>query len=160
MQTKSENKPAVAVIEDLYAMSQVTQILRCSRKTIRVLSDEEIAQISEALSTKAEWAEALFFFQLDLITGGRMAELLRMRWEESDVRFGTVKLYSSKTKKWRTIKAQLTSLQASPRDWPPSLTSIMAPITAKKRKALEKPGRHPEPKLCDLVVTGYVDSMS
>jgi len=71
----------------------------------RVLSDEEIAQISEALSTKAEWAEALFFFQLDLITGGRMAELLRMRWEESDVRFGTVKLYSSKTKKWRTIKA-------------------------------------------------------
>jgi len=71
----------------------------------RVLSDDEIAQISEALSTKAEWAEALFFFQLDLITGGRMAELLRMRWEESDIRFGTVKLYSSKTKKWRTIKA-------------------------------------------------------
>ena len=71
----------------------------------RVLSDEEITQISEALSTKVEWAEALFFFQLDLITGGRMAELLRMRWEESDVRFGTVKLYSSKTKKWRTIKA-------------------------------------------------------
>ena len=28
-----------------------------------------------------------------------------MRWEESNVRFGTVKLYSSKTKKWRTIKA-------------------------------------------------------
>jgi len=71
----------------------------------RVLSDEEIEQISEALSNKAEWDEALFFFQLDLITGGRMAELLRMRWEESDVRFGTVKLYSSKTKKWRTIKA-------------------------------------------------------
>jgi integrase len=71
----------------------------------RVLSDEEIAKISEALSTKAEWAEALFFFQLDLITGGRMAELLRMRWEESYVRFGTVKLYSSKTKKWRTLKA-------------------------------------------------------
>lgn len=71
----------------------------------RVLSDEEIAQISEALSFKAEWAEALFFFQLDLITGARMAELLRMRWEESSVRFGTVKLYSSKTKKWRTIKA-------------------------------------------------------
>ncbi len=71
----------------------------------RVLSDEEIAQISAVLATKREWHEALFFFQLDLITGGRMAELLRMRWEESDVRFGTVKLYSSKTKKWRTIKA-------------------------------------------------------
>lgn len=71
----------------------------------RVLSDEEIAQISAVLATKREWHEALFFFQLGLITGGRMAELLRMRWEESDVRFGTVKLYSSKTKKWRTIKA-------------------------------------------------------
>ena len=43
MQTKSENKLAVAVIEDLYELSKVTQILRCSRKTIRVLSDEEIA---------------------------------------------------------------------------------------------------------------------
>jgi len=71
----------------------------------RVLSDEEIAKISGALATKPEWHEALFFFQLDLITGARMAELLRMRWEESQVRFGTVKLYSSKTKKWRTITA-------------------------------------------------------
>lgn len=71
----------------------------------RVLSDEEIAQVSEALSTNAEWDEALFFFQLALITAGRIAELKRMRWEECDVRFGTVKLYSSKTKKWRTIKA-------------------------------------------------------
>ena len=71
----------------------------------RVLSDEEIAKISAALSTKREWHEALFFFQLALMTGGRMAELRRMRWEESDVRFGTVKIYSSKTKKWRTIKA-------------------------------------------------------
>ena len=71
----------------------------------RVLSDEEIAQVSGALFTNAEWAEALFFFQLALITAGRMAELKRMRWQECDVRFGTVKLYSSKTKKWRTIKA-------------------------------------------------------
>jgi len=36
-----------------------------------------------------------------------------MRWEESDVRFGSVKIYSSKTKKWRTIKA-------------PSATSLIA----------------------------------
>ena len=71
----------------------------------RVLSDEEIAKISAVLATKREWLDGLFFFQLDLMTGGRMAELLRMRWEESDLRFGTVKLYSSKTKKWRTLKA-------------------------------------------------------
>jgi integrase len=69
----------------------------------RVLSDKEIADISAALATKPEWREALFFFQLDLITAARMAELLRMRWEESQVSFGTVKLYCSKTKKWRTI---------------------------------------------------------
>ncbi len=60
----------------------------------RVLSDDEIQTISTALATKPEWHEALFFFQLDLMTGARMAELLRMRWEESQVRFGTVKLYS------------------------------------------------------------------
>ena len=68
----------------------------------RVLTDEEIGQICEALAERPEWEEALFFFQLDLITGARMAELLRMRWEESSIRFGTVKLYSSKTKKWRS----------------------------------------------------------
>src|SRR5260370_8129128 len=85
----------------------------------RVLSDEEIEQIAEALSDKAEWEEALFFFQLDLITAGRMAELLRMRWEESDVRFGTVKRYSSKTKKWRTIKTPP----------PPTLTAHPNPPT-------------------------------
>lgn len=71
----------------------------------RVLTDEETGQICEALAERPEWEEAFFFFQLDLITGARMAELLRMRWEESSIRFGTVKLYSSKTKKWRTIKA-------------------------------------------------------
>ncbi len=71
----------------------------------RVLSDEEISKISRALSDKAEWADALLFFQLSLITGGTVAELLRMRPEESSERFGTVKLYSSRTKKWRTMKA-------------------------------------------------------
>src|SRR2546423_9277641 len=71
----------------------------------RVLSDDEIAKISAALSTNAHWHEALFFFQLDLITGARMAELIRMRWQESELRCGSVKLYSSKTKKRRTIKA-------------------------------------------------------
>ena len=91
----------------------------------RVLSDEEIAKISAALSTKPEWNEALFFFQLALITAARMAELRRMRWEESDVRFGTVKIYSSKTKKWRTIKA-------------PSATTLIA----QRRVEGEGGGRH------------------
>jgi integrase len=71
----------------------------------RVLSDEEISKISGALARKSELADGLFFFQIALITGGRMAEILRMKWEESSERFGTVKLYSSKTQKWRTFKA-------------------------------------------------------
>ena len=70
----------------------------------RVLSDDEISKIS-ALAINNELADALFFFQIALITACRMAEIRRMKWEESSERFGTVKLYSSKTKKWRTIKA-------------------------------------------------------
>jgi integrase len=98
---------AVATFPDLKSFQVPRSPLtkKVEEERDRVLSDEEIAQVSEALFTNAEWAEALFFFQLALITAGRMAELMRMRWEECDVRFGTVKLYSSKTKKWRTIKA-------------------------------------------------------
>ena len=98
---------AVATFPDLKSFQVPRSPLtkKVEEERDRVLSDEEIAQVSEALFTDAEWAEALFFFQLALITAGRMAELKRMRWEECDVRFGTVKLYSSKTKKWRTIKA-------------------------------------------------------
>jgi integrase len=71
----------------------------------RVLSDEEISKMSAALSSNPDWADALFFLRIGVITAGRMAEIRRMRWDESSERFGTVKLYSSKTKKWRTIKA-------------------------------------------------------
>ncbi len=70
----------------------------------RVLFDEEISKIGGALSSNPDWADALFFFQVGLVTAARMAEVRRMRWDESSDRFGTVKLYSSKTKKWRTIK--------------------------------------------------------
>lgn len=72
----------------------------------RVLTDEEIEHISTKLADHPEYEEALFFFQLALITGARMAELRRMKWDESSVRFGTVKLKSTKTGgKVRTIKA-------------------------------------------------------
>ena len=98
---------AVGTFPDLksFQVSRSPQTRSVEEERDRVLSDEEIAKISGALATKPEWHEALFFFQLALITGGLMAELRRMLWEDSDVRFGTVKLYSSKTKKWRTIKA-------------------------------------------------------
>lgn len=71
----------------------------------RVLSPEEITKLSDALKEELESEEALFFLQLALMTGGRFAELKRMKWDESSVRFGTVKLKSTKTGgKTRTIK--------------------------------------------------------
>lgn len=63
----------------------------------RVLTDDELNQISTKLAEDPKYDEALFFFQLNVITGARMAELLRMKWEESSVSFGTVKLFSTKT---------------------------------------------------------------
>ena len=75
----------------------------------RVLTDDEIDQICRKLAENPKYDEALFFFQLDIITGARMAELLRMKWDESSVRFGTVKLFSTKTGKWRTIKAPIAA---------------------------------------------------
>jgi integrase len=62
----------------------------------RVLTDDELNQISTKLAEEPKHDEALFFFQLNVITGARMAELLRMKWDESSVRFGTVKLFLQK----------------------------------------------------------------
>ena len=66
--------------------------------------------ISAALLANPDWDDALFFFQIGLVTAGRMAEIRRMRWDESSERFGTVKLYSSKTKKWRTLKVPAAAM--------------------------------------------------
>ncbi len=63
----------------------------------RILTDEEITQIGGALKETPKYEEAAFFFQLAIMTGGRFAELKRMKWEESSVRFGTIKLKSTKT---------------------------------------------------------------
>lgn len=71
----------------------------------RILSPEEITKISSKLNEQPENEEALFFFQLALMTGGRFAELKRMKWGESNTRFGILKLKSTKTGgKTRSIK--------------------------------------------------------
>src|SRR6185503_3963453 len=70
----------------------------------RVLSTQEIEHIASALAANPSYEEALFFFQLDLITGARMDELLRLKWEESSDAFGIISLYSSKTGKPRKIE--------------------------------------------------------
>lgn len=70
----------------------------------RVLTEEEIEKIVNKLKESPKHEEALFFFQLDLITGARMDELLRLKWEDSSTRFGTIYLFSGKTGKDRTNK--------------------------------------------------------
>ena len=43
---RTENNPGIAVIEDLYALSQVAQILRCSRKTVyRLISSGRLRAV-------------------------------------------------------------------------------------------------------------------
>src|SRR5260370_42416236 len=51
------------------------------------------------------------------------------------------------------------SQQASPLYLLPLLTSPGALLTHNKKKGSGKPSRHPEPKLCDSVVTGLADSI-
>jgi len=63
----------------------------------RILNPEELAQISNALAETPEYEEALFFLQLALMSGGRFAELKRMKWDESSERFGIIKLKAIKT---------------------------------------------------------------
>jgi integrase len=54
----------------------------------RVLSEEELTQIGDALKQNPRYEEAAFFFQLAIMTGGRFAELKRMKWDESSITFG------------------------------------------------------------------------
>ena len=43
---RTENNPGMAVIEELYALSQVAQILRCSRKTVyRLISSGRLRAV-------------------------------------------------------------------------------------------------------------------
>jgi excisionase family DNA binding protein len=43
---RTENNLGIAVIEDLYALSQVAQILRCSRKTVyRLISSGRLRAV-------------------------------------------------------------------------------------------------------------------
>jgi integrase len=91
----------------------------------RILSPEEITMISTALKEQPQNEEALFFFQEALMTGGRFAELKRMKWTDSSPRFGILKLKSTKTGgKTRSIKV-------------PGATELLA-----QRKAAKLGGLH------------------
>ena len=70
--TKSENNLAVGVIEDLYAMSQVAQILRCSRKTIyRLISSGRLRAVRWGRSYRFRREDVQEFVRSSLITHRR-----------------------------------------------------------------------------------------
>jgi len=69
---KTENNLAVAVIEDLYEMKQVAQILRCSRKTIyRLISSGRLGAVRWGRSYRFRRQDVQEFVRGSLITRRR-----------------------------------------------------------------------------------------
>ena len=69
---KPENNLAVAVIEDLYAMSQVAQILRCSRKTVyRLISSGRLRAVRWGRSYRFRREDVQEFVRSSLISHRR-----------------------------------------------------------------------------------------
>ncbi len=69
---KTENNLAVAVIEDLYELSQVAQILRCSRKTIyRLISSGRLGAVRWGRSYRFRRQDVQEFVRDSLISRRR-----------------------------------------------------------------------------------------
>lgn len=72
MQTKPENNLAVGAIEDLYELSQVAQILRCSRKTIyRLISSGRLGAVRWGRSYRFRRQDVQEFVRGSLVNHGR-----------------------------------------------------------------------------------------
>jgi integrase len=81
---------------------------------MRLLTAEEIKSLSDALASRPEWRDAHDFFKVALGTGGRFDEIIPtvvredmatagIKWDDVNAQSGTVRLYSHKTDKWRTL---------------------------------------------------------
>ena len=69
---KTENNLAAGVIEDLYEMKQVAQILRCSRKTIyRLISSGRLGAVRWGRSYRFRRQDVQEFVRGSLISGRR-----------------------------------------------------------------------------------------
>jgi excisionase family DNA binding protein len=65
---RTENNPGIAVIEDLYALSQVAQILRCSRKTVyRLISSGRLRAVRWGRSYRFRREDVQEFVRASLI---------------------------------------------------------------------------------------------
>ncbi len=70
-------------------------------KRTRILTEEEIVQLSQALAPSEEFVDAYDFFRIALGSAGRLDEILGIRW--IDIAEPTLRLYSSKTGKERWL---------------------------------------------------------
>lgn len=65
---RTENNLGIAVIEDLYALSQVAQILRCSRKTVyRLISSGRLRAVRWGRSYRFRREDVEEFVRTSLI---------------------------------------------------------------------------------------------
>jgi excisionase family DNA binding protein len=65
---RTENNPGIAVIEDLYALSQVAQILRCSRKTVyRLISSGRLRAVRWGRSYRFRREDVQEFVRTSLV---------------------------------------------------------------------------------------------
>lgn len=81
---------------------------------IRILTDDEILSLSEALASQREWRDAFDFFCIALGCGGRMDEMVTaveredktsagIKWTDANKHFGTLRLFAHKTGKERVL---------------------------------------------------------
>ncbi len=100
-------------LEDLkiprFTLGKIAKIGR-----IRILSETEIKVLSEALRRNSKWRDAYDFFRIALVSGARFDEILvtvkrqdtktaGIKWADINKVEGTVRLFSGKTGKERTI---------------------------------------------------------
>lgn len=65
---RTENNLGIAVIEDLYALSQVAQILRCSRKTVyRLISSGRLRAVRWGRSYRFRREDVQEFVRTSLV---------------------------------------------------------------------------------------------
>ncbi|MDX6499133.1 MAG: Helix-turn-helix domain [Blastocatellia bacterium] len=74
---RTESNPGIAVIEDLYALSQVAQILRCSRKTVyRLISSGRLRAVRWGRSYRFRREDVQEFVRTSLIRVPKKIERL------------------------------------------------------------------------------------
>ena len=97
-----------------YRVPKTPRSIKVDIERSRILDDGEIAALAAVLSAPPEkwqtrrepaWRDAYDFFRIALATAGRCGEILAIKWEDVNFRFGSVLLVSTKSRsKGRTLQ--------------------------------------------------------